>query len=552
MPNIINKVTKALSRIVFLLVITGGAVFHFSRMQIDFSNVEVWSLAFLVFSYLSFRMNAFNLLDLGALGRRFSNPHFQLRSSFFFLSFVGGLLFIGHCFRHWSLSTHGFDVSYAHQALFFPYDKGVWLKASVSKAGTVLGDHLMFAYIFLSPLTMFLHYDEWIFFLQVVLLCGTLWFFVTRSPLKTDPGILLSVFIIILAHRGLRSGMLFDFREDVLAFVGLLGMIFSLWKKSVACYFLFLIFTLLCKENLFAVTFFFGIPILFSETLRFSKFERQLLFVGTVGLSMIYGYLALKIFIPHYTVLKNGDHPIVGRFSSFGKTVPEIAFHILTTPRYWGEILKTCFGFNKIKYIVFVLGPYAFFYRSKEVLWWAVLAVPGIMMNICHDYTNMIALVFHYELIVLPGLIAALVLGIADMNKTTSSGRPSPLFWGVLIALCFSGKWPGHFITSKIPTASEWHLYRELHHLDKTKKVAVDLRFSSQINYLRDFILFDPGELKLYEQISPTEWMQKVDTWIIDPQSKEEHGWAQYLFAHGFQLSPGISLEDPAWILVRR
>jgi uncharacterized membrane protein len=486
----LRLVSNGLCAWILLLLVTGGWVWK-SRIgdhpfTAEFAQLDLWSVALLGVTLIQVRLAAGRVSkDLGWLGKawwwlctRLASPRASVNAARVLAVSFGLLLFLAHFLRHASLATHGFDMSFVHQPLFYPWGDGKLLRADMSDSGTTLSSHLVFSFFLLAPVTAWLHSDTFIFLLQAVLIIGGAYCLAVYGPLKKDRRLAWAALALFLFHRALRNSVVWDFREDGLAYAGLIIMILASLRGKILYYVAGLLLALASKENIFVMTVATCFPLVFSRDIPLSRNERAGWVALTLVGSAVYAWLSFKVLFPHFSAGMTQSLAMQTRYGKFGSTPSEIVSHILFAPSAWLELAVLFFKKSSIKYVLLLFGSVAFFFRGREAWVWLVPALLGTAMNLSNDYAIGRQMIFHYELIVLPFLFTAALEGM----KTIETRRT--WFWGLLIALCFFDRSPMLSIRNYFPTEAQWRAHEMLKHLPDSAPVAVDQHLSAQVNQL--------------------------------------------------------------------
>jgi uncharacterized membrane protein len=364
-----------------------------------------------------------------------------------------GIFLVVHLMRHWSMNTELYDHTLVAQALYRAWD-GHLLRSDTMVNATFLSAHLAYSLLLLAPLTTLLRSDELVFLLQALLVAVPLWFAFAAGPLRGLRRCWPAAFAIVACSAALRNGLVWDFREDGLAFALLLAALLCLLRRRLAAYGLFLALALLAKENVCFLTPFLALPILLEPDLPLARAERAWLAAGTVAASVLWAALAFTVLIPHYSASGAAPHDLVRYFPSLGAKPGEVVGSLLAAPAAALALARQrLLTTEAATYGIFLFLPYAFFLRRGG--WWIAPAIPGALMNALAERPYLRFLAFHYDWVLLPFLIVALLKGI---ERTAAGGREIPArSWALALALAlaFSGTWPLlHFAERYRPSAA--------------------------------------------------------------------------------------------------
>jgi uncharacterized membrane protein len=477
-----------------LVLVTGGFVWHSAHLFLDLASVDSFAIGALVLLLLGWEKVRHQSRMLEFADHEIRNVRMLENTKIFYWA-VFGFLFLAHVAKHWSLLTDGFDVSFVHQALFNPFGHSVsegarasYFPADISPSGSALGEHLLFSLVPLSLVTQFIRYDEFLFLIQNLSIAIPLYFLIFKSPLTLKIGswFWLAV-LVILANASLRHSMVFDFREDSFAFLGLTIAILSLLSGRVSWYFFGFLFALLSKEHVFIITLSTAPIILWVPEFKLDRRKRILLALATGTISLVYGFIAFKYLLPAFNPeLKHGVSPIVARLHQFGDTPAHILTNVVIHPANWWMVLQNVFTKTAITYLFKMLIPLAPFLFLGNAWIIALPGFAGMALNILTGYPGQTSMQFHYDLVVLPFLFTGLLIGIGKSKLTTQKAIAC-----ILLALAFSSKWPVYEFTHFFPTRAEAMARVALLKLDAREAVLTDAHLSAQMNQHASLVILD-------------------------------------------------------------
>ncbi len=448
------------------------------------------------------------------------------------------LILIGQFFRHLSFHTHAYDLTFVNQALFHPWGLGAWLKSDLSINGSYFGEHLSFSFFLVSWITKYLQSDYLVFLIQNLILTFSILWIIKRGPAKDLKHLHVLIFLMIFSSRSFRGAYFFDFREDAIAFAGIIFLLWSLSQRKLLFYLLSLTITLLSKENYSFICLFIPFGILLDQDLGLTKRDKWIYSILTWALALIWLIISFKILIPYFTSGVESGHPIVTRFKEFGSTPGMILVNILTTPRYWAVLLNDyLLGWDRLKYLVYLLAPFIVIGRNAWV--WLLPAIPGIAFNLLAPNHAHRSMSFHYDLMVLPFLLMMLVLGARKINKEKT--------WALAfcIALSFSSKWPTYKLRIFFPTISDIKNSFYLSNLDENEITAASKRTLAHLNYINDLRPFNKttyaGLEAFKREISAQDGRSKKITkeatrWVINNLDDNEKKIKEFLLQDGAKL----------------
>mgnify|MGYP001573379890 CR=1 FL=1 len=482
----LDGLSWGLGALILVMLFTGGKILHLEHAKIEFSSLDAWVWVWLALLVTRWRIGGRQISPVwlffkNHLDEIWTRPDRSSRKAGWAAGLLMLALFVAHVFKHYNGMTHAYDVTFIHQALFH-WISGPVLKCDLCDGGTYLGEHLAFTLIPLGPIASifrgFFWRDAWIFFLQFVIFLSPVYYLWKKGPWKKEvPEAALLVCLIFFSHRAVRGNLIWDFREDHIAFGVFCLAILSLFQGRIFLYAAWAILAAACKENIAMILPFLAAPILFEKTLPLSALQRKLLASTTVVVSFIYLAIAFRYLIPIFNPIP-GTNEIAVRLHTLGSTPAEILINSLTSPSRVLKLLSGIFTFEALKYLVLLLGPW-FYFSRKAWIWW-IPALPGIGMNLISGAGTQRSLNFHYEAIILPFLLTATLLGIQQIARKQ---------WalGLAFALAFSSRWPGHYLQEYWPDPRKWAQTHALDiRTDPGVSVAASLEELAHLNQMRE------------------------------------------------------------------
>jgi uncharacterized membrane protein len=239
------------------------------------------------------------------------------------------------------------------------YSQVVWLFSNLEvpfssfQGRNIFADHMTPILIFFSPFYKIYSDPVILLVLQSVLLSSGVFPIYWLAKDKLDSNYLtISLCIGYLLYPALQFANLYEFHPVNIATPLLLFIFYFLHKRLYFRYYIFLILTLLCREDVVPIIFFLGIYIFFYE-------KKRKIGVITTLLSVSWFYFAYWIFLPYitsgeYSKLDTGSF---GLYSHLGSSLGEILSTIVFHPVF---ILKKILIIEKLGYIVLLILPLCF------------------------------------------------------------------------------------------------------------------------------------------------------------------------------------------------
>ncbi len=212
----------------------------------------------------------------------------------------------------------------------------------------------------------------------------------------------------------------FDFHAVTLATSFLLFSIYFYLAKSYRWSLLFIILSLLTKEHVGLVTFFFGLYILLIK--KEKKFAWSIILVSLTAFILTVFYI-----IPYF---RQGSHFALSRYEDFGDTPGKILLGTITNPL---TTFKYLFRKESFDYLLGLLRPYGIFviFAPLEFL----IAAPEIGINLLSTNANMREIYFHYNSLIAPFILFSAMVGFARIMRIDQTKRYLKVFVAAFLIL---------------------------------------------------------------------------------------------------------------------
>ena len=300
-------------------------------------------------------------------------------------------------FSYYSITRH-VNLNSGIDCLGF-YSQAVWLFSNLKVPFSsfyneiIFVDHMTPILMFLAPFYKIYSDPVTLLILQSVLLSSGIFPIYWLAKDKLDSNFLaISLCIGYLLYPALQFANLYEFHPVNIATPLLLFVFYFFTKGSYVRYFIFLIFALLCREDVVPIVFFLGIYIFFYE-------RKWKIGVITTLLSVSWFYLAYWILLPYITSGENSklNAGSFGLYSHLGGSLGEILATIVLHPI---TILKQILIVEKMGYIVLLLLPLCFIslFHPPTLL----IGFSMIMGNLLSHNISMSTIRFFYTATITP------------------------------------------------------------------------------------------------------------------------------------------------------
>jgi uncharacterized membrane protein len=443
---------KALYYLIFFLVLTGGFVFNIGPAKIEIGEVNPYAWAFLLLIGIDLYRGKESLglkLSMGFVEKIATLGDPKRRALFILLAFTLGCI-LAHLFKHWILKTNALDATYVNQPLHFPFGDPI-LKCDLCRGDTRFSEHLGATLLLIAPLTQLLKSEEFIILLQNLFVFGGIALLCFFGPIKNKVNLLPVALLLILSHKTMKYFTVWDFKEDHLGFFFLCVALLSLYRKSLVWFAVSVALSLASKEVTPFIFPMLLIPILFDKNLELKASQKFSFSVWTLLLSAAWYIYGVGTLMPAFAAPTSSSVGHFARLGVPGDSLTEILLNLLTNPSVWWMIITEKLAKLTVgKYLLVLLIPFAISLRKS---WpWLLASSPMIAINVLSKFDTQRTLRFHYEAFLLPFLIMGLLIALKDYEIKKDLKR---LTFALLLALCVSDRWPGHFMWRYWPGVSD-------------------------------------------------------------------------------------------------
>lgn len=287
-----------------------------------------------------------------------------------------------------------------------------------------LGIHADFLLIFLAPFYAIWEDPRMLLLLQsVVLGLGAIFVYFLSNKVTSNKNISLALSASYLLNPFVARQNLYDFHAITFSTTFLLGTFFFLYIKKYRFFILFLILSLLTKENIFLVSAMFG----FYLYIR----NKKLFGIALFGISVVSFYLLISQVIPSF---RGENHFAISYFHDFGNSPKEIIANLLLRP---DKIVPLFISERAFSYLYSLLLPVGFLSLLSPL--YLVFALPDLFINIASKNANFTSINFHYGAPIIPFMYISAIFGIKKIiDKQYSSLNAKKIFLYILFSASIS------------------------------------------------------------------------------------------------------------------
>jgi len=284
---------------------------------------------------------------------------------------------------------------------------------SYVKDNNFLGDHVNPILLLIAPLYRILPYPLLLIFLQTVAFAlGAFVVYYIAKNRFYDDGISVTFSLLYLLYPAVGSINLFNFHPDAFSTLFLLCMFYFFEKKDFKKFFLFMLLTLMCQENMPLVVSMFGVYALIMR--REKKWV-----ITPIVVSVLWFYLCVNLVIPHFA---EAGYRYYGRYTNLGGTPREMVETVITKPIF---VLGEIFTLRKMIYACLLFAPVCFIsLAAPEIL---IIALLIFVQNFITNYEPQYNINFHYTAPLIPFIFISAIYGAHRLRKVISPKKLVPV-----------------------------------------------------------------------------------------------------------------------------
>lgn len=266
-----------------------------------------------------------------------------------------------------------------------------------------LAFHADFILAFFAPLYFLWEDPRVLLILQSIILAfGGIFVYLIAKEILKHRTLSLVLAICFFLNPAVNYTNLYDFHSVTLATTFLLGAFYFILKKKWTTTVLFLFLAGITKEQVWAVTFFFGLYIAF--------ISRQKALGAVISiLSLLTFFILFWYAIPHAAA---GQHFAVEFYSDFGDSPGDIIKSVITNPI---KTIETLLLPDRVGYLRQLFIPLG--YLSLIFFPFLIFASPDLFINLLSGSPQMHQIYYQYSATVTPFIFIGAIYGIRLLNK---------------------------------------------------------------------------------------------------------------------------------------
>ncbi|OGH18151.1 MAG: hypothetical protein A3C22_03565 [Candidatus Levybacteria bacterium RIFCSPHIGHO2_02_FULL_37_10] len=277
-----------------------------------------------------------------------------------------------------------------------------------------LSAHADFILILLSPFYLLWSHPKTLLLIQtIVLALGAVFvYLIAEKILKNksstdsvlDKNFALLFGFLFLMYPALQFTNLYDFHGVTIATTTLLASFYFLIKRSYFLMIVFLILSGITKEQVWTITFFFGIPLLFQKAKRV-KFLGTIIIVTSLALF----YYLVAVAIPQNT---NGQHFALSYYSDFGDTPTQVVKNIFLSP---SKLISAIFEASRIGYLNQLFMPFGFMSLLSPLA--LFFAIPDLLIGLLSNNSHLRQIYYQYTATITPFILISAIFAVKNFSK---------------------------------------------------------------------------------------------------------------------------------------
>ncbi|RJQ26160.1 DUF2079 domain-containing protein [Candidatus Parcubacteria bacterium] len=308
--------------------------------------------------------------------------------------------------KHLNFFTGRFDLGNMDQTVWNTLNGRIFTLTNPDGLNIVsrLGIHADFILILLAPFYVLWQDPRMLLFIQTIVLSfGAIFVYLISKEVINGTGrkihevknLSLVFAVSYLLNPLLQKQNLFDFHPNTLATTFLLAAFFFYIKKKVLYFILFLVLSVLTKENVYLISAVFGLHMLIKG--------KRLYGAIMVVSSLLLFYLLVAVFIPQ---ARGQDHFAISYYQQFGDSPAQIIKNIVLYP---DKSILSLITVDSLKYFSTLMVSTGFIQLFNP--WYLIFAGPTLFINLLSGNQNMMSINFHYAATIIPFMYISSVYG---------------------------------------------------------------------------------------------------------------------------------------------
>jgi len=302
-----------------------------------------------------------------------------------------------------------------------------------------LSYHADFLLILLSPFYFLWSHPKMLLLAQTLTLgFGSVFVYLISQNILKNKNLALLFGFLFLMNPALQFTNLYDFHAVALATTTLLASFYFLIKKRYLPMVIFLILSGIAKEEIWVITSFFGIALLFQKIKQIKLLGLGIAFISLI----IFGCLML------YAIPQNlgKQHFAISYFSDFGNSPIEIIKGAISSPQ---KIFLTIFEKDQLNYLKQIFLPLGFLSIFSPL--YLIFAIPDLLINLLSNNSQLHQIYYQYSAAITPFIFISSIFSVKKILKTFPKISKLYIIVYLLIFTLFSAYFYGPMPVAKNP-----------------------------------------------------------------------------------------------------
>jgi uncharacterized membrane protein/uncharacterized membrane protein YbhN (UPF0104 family) len=374
-----------------------------------------------------------------------------------------------------------------------------------------LADHADFIMVIFAPLFYIWNSPKVLLFIQTFVLSfgGIFVYLISQKVIKKEK-ISLLLAVSFYLNFWVQEQNIFDFHAVALATTFLLAAYYFLIRKRYFYFAIFLILSVLTKENVYLVAAIFGLFFIF-------KLKKRLTGILLFLVSLFSFYFLVAKAIP---AARGSHHFALDYYSYLGNSLIQIVGNAISKP--W-IIFQHLVNFSTVIYLFQTLIPTGFLSIFAPLF--LIFTIPDILINLLSKDPNLHSYQYHYGAVIVPFIYISAIYGISFIFKKIKIKNISKiifyyLIFATLISIYFFSPLPGTKNEDiEIYNTNDYsQIYTYLSVIPKDATVAASNRIAAHLSLRKviyvlpngmensDFIVFYKEKENLISNINPSHY----------------------------------------------
>ena len=268
-----------------------------------------------------------------------------------------------------------------------------------------LSVHADFILIFLAPLYLIWPHAKMLLLTQTFVVgTGAIFIYLIANIILKNKTLGLAFAFLFLMNPAVQYTNLYDFHAVTIATTTLLAAFYFLLKRKYFLMIFFLILSGITKEQVWAITAFFGLPLLLQ---RIGK-------IKLLGASIVIVSLVIFGFIIWYAIPQNfgREHFALSYYSDFGDTPTEIIKNIIISPH---KLINIFLEESRLDYLKQILMPLGF--TSLLSPFALLFSLPDLLIGLLSNNSQLRQIYYQYTSAITPFIFISSIFAVKNINK---------------------------------------------------------------------------------------------------------------------------------------